>query len=230
MNHTFDPTWENIYSQGAHLNRYPFDAVVSFVFSYRPQTQPIDQTHILEVGCGAGNNLWFAAREGFKVTGIDGSESAIAYANQRFKSEGLESDLQTANFTNLPFKNENFHLVIDRCAITHTDNKGMKKAIAEVHRVLKNNGHFLFSTFADTHSSASMGTYNNETQTVTDIKGGSLVDVGQISFLSLNEIKRLLSDKKWEMLRAQRVETTDFAHAPHQIQAEWRVIAKKISN
>jgi 2-polyprenyl-3-methyl-5-hydroxy-6-metoxy-1,4-benzoquinol methylase len=230
MNHTFDPTWESIYSQGSHLNRYPFDAVVSFVFSYRPQNQPIEQTHILEVGCGAGNNLWFAAREGFKVAGIDGSKTAISYAKQRFKNENLESDLQTADFTHLPFNNEKFHLIIDRCAITHSDNQGMKKAISEVHRVLKNNGHFLFSTFADTHTSASMGTYNYDTQTVTNIMGGSLVNVGQVSFLSLNEIKRLLPEKTWELISAQRVETTDFAHAPHQIQAEWRVIAKKISN
>ena len=35
---------------------------------------------ILEVGCGMGNNLWFAAREGCRVSGLDAVESAIRFA------------------------------------------------------------------------------------------------------------------------------------------------------
>jgi len=94
-----DPIWESeIYSQGHHLNRYPFDAVVSFLFRYRPRDKPREQTDVLEIGCGAGNNLWFAAREGFRVAGIDGSESAISFAQKRFESEKLSGDLRVGNF------------------------------------------------------------------------------------------------------------------------------------
>ncbi len=42
---------------------------------------------ILEVGCGPGANLWFMAREGFSVYGIDGSEHAIELARRRLDSE-----------------------------------------------------------------------------------------------------------------------------------------------
>ena len=90
-----DPAWEEaIYSQGRHLNRYPFDAVVSFVYRYRPKVRAPQQIRILEVGCGAGNNLWFAAREGFDVAGIDGSDSAVDHARRRFEQEGLNGDLR----------------------------------------------------------------------------------------------------------------------------------------
>jgi hypothetical protein len=65
---TFDPVWDEIYGQGRHFNHYPYDAVVSFVFNNRPGDRPRDQVRVLEVACGAGNNLWFAAREGFSET------------------------------------------------------------------------------------------------------------------------------------------------------------------
>ena len=74
----FDAIWERLYQAGGrHRNRYPFDSVVQFVFRHRPKDVPVNEVRILEVGCGAGNNLWFAALEGFQVTGIDASETAI---------------------------------------------------------------------------------------------------------------------------------------------------------
>src|SRR5262245_57036654 len=80
----WDPVWENtVYGQGRHLNRYPHHAVVSFVFRQFGQAPDRRSVRICELGCGAGNNVWFAAREGFTVAGIDGSASAIEHARQR---------------------------------------------------------------------------------------------------------------------------------------------------
>ena len=101
----FNPIWEKeIYGQGRQLGRYPYDAVVSFVFRYAPRDRERSAVRILEIGCGAGNNLWFAAREGFSVTGIDGSATAIDYARKRFAEEGLSGDLRVGDFTALPFE------------------------------------------------------------------------------------------------------------------------------
>src|SRR6266536_3320200 len=114
-----DPAWErDIYGAGRQLNRYPFDAVVSFVFANAP-AKPRSETKILEIGCGAGNNLWFAAREGFAVTGIDTSPSAIAYARDRFRSERLAGEFHVAPFSSLPFPDDRFDLVIDRAAVSY---------------------------------------------------------------------------------------------------------------
>src|SRR5262245_53509995 len=116
---TFDPIWEDaIYGQGQKISRYPFDIVVTFVYRNYPRHKPRHDVRILEVGCGSGNNLWFAAREGFQVAGIDGSSSAIAYAQKRFAEEGLTGDLRVGDFTQLPFESDSFDLAIDRGSLT----------------------------------------------------------------------------------------------------------------
>ena len=76
---------KNIYSHGQQLNRYPFDSVVSFVYGFCPKQKSPEDTDVVEIGCGAGNNLWFAAREGFSVSGVDASPSAIHFAKTFFE-------------------------------------------------------------------------------------------------------------------------------------------------
>ena len=54
--------------------------------------------------CEAGNNLWFAAREGFRGAGTDGSPSAIEYASKRLADEGLTGDLHAGDFIFILFQ------------------------------------------------------------------------------------------------------------------------------
>src|SRR5258708_37026345 len=110
---TFDEIWARRYENPKYRNFYPYTEVVSFVFRNAPQ-KPKAETHILEIGCGTGNNLWFAAREGFSGSGIDASETAINFAKDRFASEGLKADLRVGDFTKLPFTDRMFDLALDR--------------------------------------------------------------------------------------------------------------------
>ena len=87
LNEYIDPIWEAKYSEG-HVERYPWDIVISFIFKYRPKEIPANEAGS-EVGFGTGANLWFAAREGFDVSGVEQSKSAIRYAKERFKRHGL---------------------------------------------------------------------------------------------------------------------------------------------
>ena len=140
---------EDVYRAGKQLNRYPFDQVVSFVYRNRPQ-KPRGKTSILEVGCGAGNNLWFAAREGFLVAGIDSSKTAIEYARGRFEAEGLQGDLRIGDFSELPWGDGGFDLVLDRGALATCPEK-MGTAIGEIYRVLCGGGKFYFNPYREEH-------------------------------------------------------------------------------
>jgi SAM-dependent methyltransferase len=224
---TFDLIWEDaIYGQGQKISRYPFDIVVTFVYRNYPRHKPRHDVRILEVGCGSGNNLWFAAREGFRVAGIDGSPSAIAYAQKRFAEESLTGDLRVGDFTQLPFESNAFDLVIDRGSITCCGLSAAKKAVDEVRRVLEKGGKFLCNPYSDHHSSNVSGHPGPDGVTL-DIADGTLVGVGQICFYGRREVEGLF-EQGWKLLSVQHLEIFEASQPQYLVHAEWRVIAEKI--
>lgn len=222
---SFDPIWEEKYSAG-HMERYPWDVVVSFVFRNSPRGKPRSEVRILEVGCGTGSNLWFAAREGFNVAGVDGSASAIDAAQQRFQAEGLSGDLRVADFTNLPFADNSFDLVIDRSSLVCCGFEMGKQAISEIHRVLRRGGRFLFNPYSDRHSSYSAGRSGPDGLTL-DIAAGSMVGVGQICFYGRQQVVSALQD--FRILSLQHMEWTEMLEPGWLVHAEWRAVAEKIT-
>ena len=223
---TFDPIWEEKYSKG-HAQRYPWDRVVSFVFRHVPKDVPRNQVKILEVGCGTGSNLWFAAREGYTVAGIDGSRSAIEYAKRRFDKAGLTGDLRVGDFTQLPFQSDDFHLVIDRGAIVCCGLSAGKKTVDEVHRVLKPGGKFLFNPYSDKNSSTVSGRPGPD-GLVLDISEGQLVGSGQLCFYGRRDISEALAIG-WNILSVQHIQMVEEIRPERLVHAYWVVIAEKIT-
>jgi len=222
----FDEIWDSIYASG-HINRYPWDAVVSFVFRHYPRHKAKSAVHILELGCGAANNLWFCAKEGFQVTGVDASEQALLHARQRFAQEQLNGQFLQENFTALSIADHSIDLVFDRASLTCTPYWVIEQTIQEVYRILQPGGRFLFIPYADTHSSASSGIFDPAQRMVTNISAGTLVGVGQISFISLNDIKTLFPASHWQFIQIERTEHTNLLNPQHPVHAEYRVIVEK---
>ncbi len=228
MTETPKPTtlWEEtIYSKGQALNRYPFDQVVSFIYRNYARTKPRAETRILEIGCGAGNNLWFAAREGFSVTGIDGSSSAIEYARQRFASDGLQGEFQVGDFIHLPFPDQTFDFVIDRAALTCSGRAAAMETVRQVRRVLVPEGKFFFNPYSDRHSSFASGVPGEDGVT-TDISAGTLVGIGPIFFYGKRDLLDLFAEG-WKLLSIRHVEFMEELQPPYLSHAEWIVIAAR---
>ncbi|WP_252250247.1 class I SAM-dependent methyltransferase [Clostridium sp. ZBS13] len=219
-------TWEEIYKQGNQLNRYPYDSVVTFIYRNYPRNIKKKSVNILEVGCGAGNNLWFAAREGFNVTGIDISKSAIDYVKERFKQENLDGKFIVSNSAKLPFEENTFDLVIDRAALTYLDFNGCKTAVNEINRVLKSEGKFFFNPFSEKHSSCVSGEYMKNGITF-DIKVG-IAGCGETCFYGRRDIYNLF-DKKWKIESVQHTETTEQINPNYFVYADWKIIVRKVN-
>jgi ubiquinone/menaquinone biosynthesis C-methylase UbiE len=217
--------WEEKYRNG-YLQLYPWDVIVSFIFNNIPANKPRNDIHILEVGCGTASNLWFAAREGIKVSGIDCSESAINYAKKRFQQDGLNGDLKLADFRNIPFADECFDFVIDRASITSVGYSQAHMVFNEIERVLKKGGKFFFNPYSDQHSSYISGK-NGDDGVKLDIANGSLMNVGQICFYNMEQVVSAL--KIFKIINIEHMERKELYDDKQLIHAEWRAIAEKIN-
>jgi SAM-dependent methyltransferase len=221
---TIDPVWEKKYSLG-HMERYPWDMVVSFISHNTPKDVSRKDIRVLEVGFGTGSNLWFAAREGYSVYGIEGSSSAVKRANKRFKKNGLTGDLRTGDFTKLPFDDNMFDLVIDRGALVCVGKQAQKQAVSEIHRCLCNGGRFLHNPYSDSDSSV-RNCEKGEDGLSVNITGG-LANSGHLCFNSRSELDdRFLVG--WKLLQMQRRECIDMLDTSGEVRADWIVIVEKI--
>ena len=221
---TVDPIWEQKYRQG-YATRYPWNFVVTFLFTHCPLDKECREIKVLEVGSGSGSNLWCAAREGFAVAGVDASPSAVQYARDRFERDGLVADLQVGDFTELTFSDAYFDLAIDRAAITCVGFADAQRAVGEVWRVLAPEGKFLFNVYSDRHSSCATGEAGPGGVTL-NISGGTLTNEGQIRFYNRRDID-VLFETGWRLLAVEHLELSDRLSSSDTAHAEWRVIAQK---
>ena len=191
----FHPTWEeNVYSKGRQLNRYPHHYVVSFIYSKYAKVPNKSKVKILELGCGAGNNLWFAAREGFTVAGIDGSVSAIEFAKQRFKSEKLNCDFKVGDFSSLPWPDNHFDLVLDRGSLTCTSKETIESALNESKRILKKGGRLFSMIYSDSHPGKKYGVCIGK-NTYDNFSGGYFFGLGTVHFCTRKEINEIYGER-----------------------------------
>ena len=103
---------------------------------------------IIDIGCGTGRHSIELARRGYRVTGIDLSESQLARAREKAAQQGLAIDFRKHDARDLPFEGE-FDLAIMLCEggfpLMETDE--MNYAILRgAARSLKAGGKLIFTT------------------------------------------------------------------------------------
>ena len=140
---SWDPVWEQVFRSRA-WGRYPQEEVVRFVaraFYAVPERRSV---RMLEIGCGPGSGTsWFIAREGFRLSAIDASPTAIEKSRARFALEELEAEFVHGDIANLPWPDSTFDAVLDVVCLACNTEAETRAIIEEVHRVLKPGGlHF----------------------------------------------------------------------------------------
>lgn len=103
---------------------------------------------ILDIGCGTGRHAIELAERGYRVTGIDLSDSQLKRAKEKAKKQNLNINFQKQDARELHYKNQ-FDLVIMICEggfpLMETDE--MNFAILQnAEKALKQKGKFVFTT------------------------------------------------------------------------------------
>lgn len=131
----WDPVWKEVFRKQS-WGKYPAEDLIRFVARkfYAVPNQP--QVKILEVGCGPGGNLWYMAREGFTVYGIDGSKTAIKEAQARLDAEvnDWKGGVIVGDFLYLPHEEDFIDAVIDNEAIYTNSYEDSKQIYKNIYR------------------------------------------------------------------------------------------------
>lgn len=219
-------SWDDVFARRA-WGRYPPEELVRFMGRRFGPVEDKSAIKVLEIGCGPGANLWFLAREGFAVSGIDGSSTAIHQAQKRLQAEGLvapgrEPDLRVGNFAALPWPDGRFDAVIDIEGISTNQSDVIQASLAEARRVLKPGGVFFAKMFGVETTGYDAGA-EFEPGTIRAPKDGPCAGQDLAHFFSEAELRERLA--AFADVRIDWVKRSD--HDGRWIVQEWLVSATK---
>ncbi len=181
--------WEEIFSK-KEWGKYPSESVIRFIARNFYNTKDRNTIKILELGLGTGANLWFCAREGFKVSGIEWSKTGVERFRARLKEENLSTQIEQIEIGDYlekldNFKDESFDAVIDVASLCCNDREKTRQIFLKAFKKLKVGGKF-FSTALGRGALGSLGEGD-----FFEPKEGIYTNVGKLRFddeLSLKEL------------------------------------------
>lgn len=114
------------------------------------EERTIQPCRVLEIGCGVGTDALYLADQGFIVTGIDLSLSAISKAKNMAKERKLECNFRVADFLNMSIANQEYYdFIFDWWVFHHILPEQRKVYVSKVHELLKPEGKYLSVCFAE---------------------------------------------------------------------------------
>ena len=120
--------------------KYPNENFVRFVAKNYYDVPDRSKVRFLDLGCGAGANTWYLAHEGFRVTAVDRSESALASLRHRFQEERFPHQVVflERDINHLDVAPACFDCVLDHNTLCHIE----KPPFDAIHDALKDGGRF----------------------------------------------------------------------------------------
>jgi ubiquinone/menaquinone biosynthesis C-methylase UbiE len=171
-----DDVWDRIFRERS-WGRWPAEEVVRAIARIgRPGLR------VLEVGCGAGAQLWYLAHEGHAPVGLDFAPAALGLAAARVADEGITVPLVRGDARALPFADASYDVVLDVETFAHVPPGGVEPAWREAARVLEPGGRLVSIGFTAGTAGSDSGT-PVDPHTVRDLTRGPLAALGTISFL-----------------------------------------------
>jgi SAM-dependent methyltransferase len=165
-------TWERAYDASPQLAaEFVWTQVIELLRTYPGEC-------VYEAGFGSGLNLRWAREHGWEVAGCDVAPQALARARAFLPG----ADLRHESIVDCSAPSAYFDVVVDRAALCYLSPKDLEKAVAQVRRILKLGGVFLFNPYGTDHSMPAPA------------------DTPEPARMELGAVHRLLPDAKWDWL------------------------------
>jgi len=105
--------------------------------------------HLLDAGCGTGENALLAAAHGADVVGVDVSPTAIARARAKAAERGLSARFEVADALHLSQLGLTFDTVIDSGLFHVFDDENRARYVASLASALRSGGSCYLMCFSD---------------------------------------------------------------------------------
>lgn len=104
---------------------------------------------VLDIGCGLGDNAVYLAQQGFDVTGLDISPTALITAERRAVDAHVQVRFAVADACVLDGYSDAFDTVVDSGMFHCLDGDGRRRYAAAVHRATRAGATLLLSCFSE---------------------------------------------------------------------------------
>lgn len=217
----WDEIWERVFSNQA-WGKYPSEEVIRYVARH---FYPLKGKSIklLEVGFGTGANIWYIAREGFDVYGIEGSKTACAQASERLQAEGLRAQLGVGDIATLPYEDNSFDGVLDVECLYSNDYKTTEAILKEIHRVMKPGATFFSRTFTDQQYCGITNTPLGEFE-CRDVSDGPFAGKGFVRLTPERHIQSLYAEV-FEIVSVDLLQNS--VNNREYVVSEWAILCRK---
>lgn len=207
--------WNDLYKKEGVIQKEKCERVLNAIKFFKDN----DAKRVLDLGCGTGRYIEELKKAGLEAEGCDMSEKALQITQKAFP----KIVLKRCDMTELEYEDNSFDAVLCNQVIQHGLLKEVKKAIAEIKRVLKKDGILYISVVSTKHPKFKTGK-EIEKNTVIDTK--ALDGYIPHHFFTVEEMKELFRD--FNILEINEYKTTPSALNELDLAVHINMYAKKL--
>lgn len=219
--------WEETFVK-KEWGKYPSIPLVKFIASNFYEVADRSHIRILEIGCGTGANIWFMAKEGFQVYGIDFSQTALNRLKTRLKNEDLEGQLGgllVGDYLDKlnEFPNEYFDAIVDVESLYCNSFTKSQSIISNCFMKLRQGGLLFSQTFAE--NSYGFDSENVDYHEVIPAVGPS-TNTGRCRFTTEEDINLLYVTDSSRVISIEKQELHMYQSGTI---SEWIIVSEKVT-